>query len=1575
MFEKVCRACGGALVREGNYFVCEYCQRKELIDASDDIHAVARANAWEALRKSDFEKATELFEELVVKNNGDYDSHWGLALARASIVYVNDVIEGKKVPTLNNVTENSFLGDKNVKTAISLAPTEIAESYKAHAEYVDKVRLEWLETASKEPPYDVFISFKDSDREHGITRTNDSQTMQDLYTALVEKGYKVFYSRVTLKGKVSEQYEPYIYNAIKTAKVMIVYGEKAEYFNSTWIKNEWMRFKKRVESGEKHKNALVTVFKGVDPYEIPTALTGGRQAIDYSIPSNYEVLLNHVKLIVNESKQAKKLEKIEIKGGQMGKKSTQVQTETLKTREIGSSAAQASITDKQTLKLVATYAKAGDFVEAEKLLGELLYKNPNNPEYKWQRLLLLHKTTESAISAKVPSFTASEIDLIKDILATADKKLATTLLNVLYDGARQCKQDKCLQILNIILPYSYDDRDEKIASAFDSAFAKRQFEVFKLLLTTLPSDSVDEYVECIIHYAQNVTDGAVIDWAVSKIFEVDESNPWALEVQFKKAFELGDLEKSISAYETFLKYSNSVDAEIEKTLENLSKSITREVDCAFIWQILRYYGGDMSKIIRLLTDTAFSEIRVGRFDFAQQLLELVISKNPDEAEAYWGLCLVALKVKSETQILQSEIELKHLPEFKKHLTLIDENRQMQRIELSRRQEMMIAERNKKKNQAQQERLKREKREKAQAQAQAEAEARKKKTRKLIGTVVAIIVGIAVCFGAIVGISTAVDHNARNGLNLQLSSTNDYYVVAKQSVEDENLQSVVIPSEYKGLPVKEITTSAFSNCQNLTSVEIPNSVTSIGDYAFAGCTRLTGIEIPDSVTSIGDWAFSNCSSLTSITIPDSVTSIGGYAFSNCGSLTGIEIPDSATSIGENAFRNCSSLTSITIPDSITSIGYYAFYSCSNLKSVYYKGTANDWAKISMDSFGNYDLTSATRYYYSENEPTESDKYWHYDEDGQIEIYHTHTYTTLNFDSANHWYECVCGDRSNSIPHTYNIEYDDTNHWHECDCGGKNNLTPHFGGTATYTEKAICEVCYQIYGDYVVEPFTEGLYFSLQNDNSYAVTDYTGTATEVKIPSTYKGLYVNSIGGSAFEGCNSLTSVVIPDSVTAIGGVAFDKCSSLTSVEIGDSVTSIGDWAFSNCSSLTSITIPNSVTSIGDYAFYWCSSLTSITISDSVTSIGISAFAYCSGLTSIVIPDSVTTIGEKAFDGCNNLQEITLPFVGSDKDGSISTQLGYIFGESTYGYYADFVPSSLKKVVITSATKIGDSAFENCSGLTSIEIPNSVTTISQGAFNGCSSLESITIPFVGGSRKTASDTYQYPLGYIFGTGSYTGGTATTQHYYVYTNSMENTTYYIPTCLKSVMVTGGEILCGAFFDCNSLTSVVIGDSVTSIGVWSFRNCDSLTSVIIGDGVTTIGQEAFFDCNSLTSVVIGNGVTSIGERAFFDCNSLTSVVIGNSVTSIGEYAFYGCSSLISAVIPDGVISIGERTFYGCGSLTSVVIGDSVTSIGLQAFYDCTSLTSIKYRGTQAQWNAISKGYDWNYNAGSYTITYNYNN
>ncbi len=248
-------------------------------------------------------------------------------------------------------------------------------------------------------------------------------------------------------------------------------------------------------------------------------------------------------------------------------------------------------------------------------------------------------------------------------------------------------------------------------------------------------------------------------------------------------------------------------------------------------------------------------------------------------------------------------------------------------------------------------------------------------------------------------------------------------------------------------------------------------------------------------------------------------------------------------------------------------------------------------------------------------------------------------------------------------------------------------------------------------------------------------------------------------------------------------------------------------------------------------------------------------------------------------------------------------------------------------------------------------------------------------------------------------------------------------VSTEVTSVNIPNGvtSILGGAFYDCTSLTSITIPDSVKSIGGGAFRNCTSLASITIPDSVTSIGSYAFSgtalienqtgvkyagtwivgcdtdvtsaeikdgtrgigggafkDCTNLASVTIPDSVTSIGSDAFRQCESLTNITIPDSVTMIGSQSFYGCLSLESITIPDGVTSIRSYTFHNCTSLASIIIPDSVTDIGSDAFSKCTSLANIYYKGTEEQWNAITKGGDWSNGMGSNVegrtvITYNY--
>ena len=442
--------------------------------------------------------------------------------------------------------------------------------------------------------------------------------------------------------------------------------------------------------------------------------------------------------------------------------------------------------------------------------------------------------------------------------------------------------------------------------------------------------------------------------------------------------------------------------------------------------------------------------------------------------------------------------------------------------------------------------------------------------------------------------------------------------------------------------------------------------------------------------------------------------------------------------------------------------------------------------------------------------------------------------------------------------------------------------------------------------------DGIYYNLiPNANVAEVTTnpnkYTGT---VVVPEsvTYEGTdySVTSIGDYAFQWCNGMISVILPNNVTSIGEVAFDGCSSLTTVIFGNGLKTIGTNAFQGCSCLTSATIPNSVTSIGNRAFWGCSGLTFVIIPYSVISIGKEAFQGCSSLTSLIIPNSVTNIGMNAFEGCSGLTSVTIPnSITCIEGGTFSNCSGLTYvtipnsvtcikdGEisghhNLVSYYRGAFSgcSSLTTISIpNSVTSIGNGAFQGCIGLNTVNIPNSVITIGNGVFDGCNGLTSVTIP----------------------------------------NSVTN------------------IGTGAFYGCVKLTSITIPNSVVSMGDRTFEGCSNLTSMTIPNCVTSIGYRLFYGCSSLTSLTIPNSVTSIGVSAFQGCSGLSSIVIPNSVNTLGESAFENCVTMETMNLPDGLQIIRKATFKGCNSLKSITIPSTVEFIYQEAFANCDGLENVK--------------------------------
>ena len=543
----------------------------------------------------------------------------------------------------------------------------------------------------------------------------------------------------------------------------------------------------------------------------------------------------------------------------------------------------------------------------------------------------------------------------------------------------------------------------------------------------------------------------------------------------------------------------------------------------------------------------------------------------------------------------------------------------------------------------------------------------------------------------------------------------------------------------------------------------------------------------------------------------------------------------------------------------------------------------------------------------------------------------------------------------------------------------------------------------------------------------VTDYSGTATSVKVPDSFRGITVTKIGNSAFSGATNLQSITLSDTITSIGGnafadcninevyapsscagavakqtgattvvvtsgnaignSAFSGCTNLKNITLPNELTTIGSSAFNGCTGLENITIPNGVVTIDSFAFSGCVGLKNITLPNELTTIGSSAFNGCNGLTSIVIGRDVTRIGGYAFADCNNVKEIyynatEVPDFTTSSNvfknvGNAGGGITVIFGETvakipanlfyncgkllhvsisdskaSIGNYAFYGCNNLASLTLGNGiTSIGNYAFNGCSNLTSVTIPNSVTSIGSSAFSKCTGLKSITLPFAGEKADASSNvSFGTHFGYIFGATNY--------------NNIDDC---IPSSLKTVTVTGNTSIGGyAFYGCERLENIIIGNSITSIGEYAFSSCSNLTSITIGEGVTSIGNYAFYSCVNLETVFynaknVDYPVPSAKSYIFNNAGNSSgiSVVFGDKVESIPQYLFYQCSNLTNITFSNSVRSIGHYTFSGCTGLTDLTIPENMTGFGSYAFSDCTGLTHIYYNARTSSFSQIRSTFE----------------
>lgn len=263
-----CKMCGGALEVNGNLTTttCEYCGSQQTLPRLNDDkleRLYDRANHFR--RNNEFDKAMGIYEQILDENNEDAESYWSIVLCRYGIEYVEDPISHKRIPTINRAQFTSIFDDDNYKSALKYADISQKIIYEQEAVTINEIQKGILDISQKEEPFDIFICYKETDTNG--QRTHDSVYANELYHELTQEGFKVFFARITLEDKLGVAYEPYIFAALNSAKVMVVIGTKAEYFNAVWVKNEWSRFLSLIKNGE--KKVLIPAYRDMDPYDLP----------------------------------------------------------------------------------------------------------------------------------------------------------------------------------------------------------------------------------------------------------------------------------------------------------------------------------------------------------------------------------------------------------------------------------------------------------------------------------------------------------------------------------------------------------------------------------------------------------------------------------------------------------------------------------------------------------------------------------------------------------------------------------------------------------------------------------------------------------------------------------------------------------------------------------------------------------------------------------------------------------------------------------------------------------------------------------------------------------------------------------------------------------------------------------------------------------------------------------------------------------------------------------------------------------------------------------------------------------
>lgn len=775
---------------------------------------------------------------------------------------------------------------------------------------------------------------------------------------------------------------------------------------------------------------------------------------------------------------------------------------------------------------------------------------------------------------------------------------------------------------------------------------------------------------------------------------------------------------------------------------------------------------------------------------------------------------------------------------------------------------------------------------------------------------------------------------------------------------------------------------------LTALRIPAGVTAIGDYAFEGCTQLTSVTLTDDVRSIGVSTFSGCDNVTEIALPARLQSIGALAFSGTG-LTQVTLPDSCSAIGERAFYGCSDLTQVKLGAGIRTLGALAFYQCNRLTQIHVDAI-DDWLQITFSSIEQNPLSSSCALYVGGSLLT------------RLEIPDTVTAVGAYAFAGCSWLTEI------SIPDSVT---------------SIGALA--FQGCGLHAVTVSGSV--SVIGDYAfskcgLETVTLGN--GVTEIGSHVFSECGSLAT-VTIPDS-----MTAIGESAFYRCNTITAATLPawavahiktdklQSVTVTSGDIpdglFAEHTALTSVVVKAGVGSVGALAFANCGNLATVTLENGVTTIGASAFRACK-VTEITIPASVTSLGNGAFSNCADLATVYWNAINCADNSGQFSGCGKLTAlhvgaavralpdmrasaltgvyitdlaawVSVAFASADcnplgvahalyLNNTRLVNLAVPDGVETVANYAFYGSEVLTVSIPATVTALGDDVFGACNVLTAIDVDGNNTAYASqsGILYDKTYWNVLFAPLrVTGVIEMPTNLLSIPADAFAGRTSVTGVRVADVNTWakVAFGNIDANPLYIAHKLyvgqadapATALEVGGDIGKFAFAGCTGVTQLTLTNTA-HIGENAFEGWNNVT--VYADSLS--GWCAVTFDNPQANPLHGGNAVLYVKSGQASNQQVNEIPLSANIKDVGAYAFYNYKYL-NTIEVNG--DIGTEAFYGCEQLTTAWLGTSVKTIASKAFAD-SGLTTVSYRGTQAQWESITKAPDWVNDPAAVTVQY----